>query len=114
MIRKDCFGCVPGRKDCQVMTENICEKRNCTFFKTKEDFLNGIQSYKGAVRPDACPAGKASRGKMVKCVDTGEIFRSAAAAAYKIGARGDEVSRVCRGEAKQIRGYRFVYVEEEV
>ena len=149
MIKRDCFGCVPGQKDCQVMTENICEKRKCSFYKTREDYKRGlvglppkkIEEDNNRV-PAKRPKGKTLRGKEegqcsdgnlaekqedrsgicsrrgrkgkpVRCVDTGEIFASATMAAYELGFTATKISRCCRGELRQLKGYRFEYVETE-
>lgn len=34
--KKDCFGYRMGK--CKVLAELVCEKRNCSFYKTKEQF----------------------------------------------------------------------------
>lgn len=112
MIKRDCFGCVPGQKDCQVMTENICEKRKCSFYKTREDYKRGLVGLP-PVKGDM-PVKKVGRkGKTVRCVDTGEEFDSATIAAYELGFTATEISKCCRGELKSAKGYRFEYVEVE-
>ena len=35
-MKKDCFGYRMGK--CKVLTECVCEKRQCSFYKTKEQF----------------------------------------------------------------------------
>lgn len=42
--RKDCFAYkVSGY--CSALTEMVCKKRECTFFKTKEQFYEDMEKY---------------------------------------------------------------------
>jgi len=52
----------------------------------------------------------ASTAKKVLCIDTGEVFPSATAAANKIGVSNDMLSMVCRKERKTAKGYHFKYL----
>ena len=36
MIKKDCFAC--RASGCEVLTKRACEKKVCSFYKTKEQF----------------------------------------------------------------------------
>lgn len=49
----------------------------------------------------------------VKCVDTGEVFVSALAAARKTGIAQGTISAVCRGKGKSAGGFRWAYVLED-
>ncbi|MBR5236639.1 MAG: hypothetical protein IKW06_04640 [Clostridia bacterium] len=42
-IRKDCFAYRIGR--CNIMTEMICRRENCSFFKTKEEMERDREKY---------------------------------------------------------------------
>ena len=35
-VDSDCFGFNPDTKECNVMTELICAKRKCSFYKPRE------------------------------------------------------------------------------
>lgn len=50
--------------------------------------------------------------RSVVCVDDGELYRSAAAAALAYGTRGMYVTRVCRGEAMTAAGKSFRYASD--
>ena len=53
-IQKDCFAYRIGR--CTIMTEMICKRGNCTFFKTKEEMERDRNRY-GFVK-DYKPKGR--------------------------------------------------------
>lgn len=109
-IRKDCFGYVAGKKDCQVLTENICVKREeCPFFKTREDFQRGLKG----LPPIGEKVHATRRGKAVRCLETGEEFISARAAAEAFSLLPAAVASLCRGEKTYSCAFHFVYVEEE-
>ena len=44
-VKTDCFGYNPRAKRCTIMTETICEDRNCSFYKTREEYAEGLQKY---------------------------------------------------------------------
>ena len=48
--------------------------------------------------------------KKVRCIDTGEIFDSAASAAKSVNVTQSAISSVCRGERQRSRGYRWEYI----
>ena len=54
----------------------------------------------------------ASKSKPVRCVETGEVFESARAAAASVDSYGGCITKVCRGFARTHRGYHWEYVEE--
>ena len=108
-IRKDCFGYIAGKKDCQVLTENICATRKCPFFKTREDYQRGLKGL--PPKKEVVHSGR--RGKAVKCVETGEVFVSASAAAEAFSVPKNTVSSICRGETQYQCAFSFVYVEDE-
>lgn len=37
-IKTDCFAYHSRRKICSVLTETVCKNRECTFYKTQEQF----------------------------------------------------------------------------
>lgn len=53
-----------------------------------------------------------SRGSPVKCIETGEIYRSARYAAKVFGIDRSCICRVCNGVMLSIRGYRFKWIEK--
>lgn len=38
-INKDCFAYSEKRNDCTALTELFCKKENCSFYMTKEQYL---------------------------------------------------------------------------
>ena len=53
------------------------------------------------------------KARRVRCIETGEVFKSLTAAAAFAGVKNTrDISDVCRGLRKRIRGYRFEYVTE--
>lgn len=44
-LAHDCFGNVKGKKDCQILTENVCLYGKCSFYKTKEQFEADRKKY---------------------------------------------------------------------
>ena len=55
-----------------------------------------------------------ARKKQVQCIETGEIFESASAAARKIPkTTQSKICMVCRGQRKTCGGYHWKYIEEE-
>ena len=54
-----------------------------------------------------------SRGKRVKCVNTGQIFNSTRQAEKETGIHHTTISRICRGILKDCRGFVFEFVEEK-
>ncbi len=53
------------------------------------------------------------RARPVRCVVTGEVFKTLSAAAEFVGVKNTrDISDVCRGLTKSIRGYHFEYVTE--
>lgn len=50
--------------------------------------------------------------KAVICIDTGEVFSSAAEASYKLGKPVGNISACCRGETLTAYGYQWAFYEE--
>ena len=50
--------------------------------------------------------------KPVMCLDTGEVFKSGAEAAKKMGLQKSKICLVCKGIRKHTQGFRFVYVKK--
>lgn len=46
-IKVDCFGYDKINCQCKVMEELICKKRNCTFYKTWEQYRADMEKYHG-------------------------------------------------------------------
>ncbi len=44
-IKTDCFGYNKAAKKCTIMTETICRKSNCTFYKTREQAKKDADRY---------------------------------------------------------------------
>ena len=44
-IKKDCFGYDRICKKCRVLTETLCAHKECTFYKTKEQFDKDRKKY---------------------------------------------------------------------
>lgn len=52
-----------------------------------------------------------SHMKKVKCIETGEVFKSVKDAAESIGAAPNSVSSMLKGRQKTVRGFHFEYLE---
>lgn len=76
-----------------------------TYFKTIERASERLKTNKTYL------LGHKARKKPVVCINTGERFESAVAAAQKYELRKATVGEICRGERKQTKtGLRFAYV----
>ena len=40
-VKRDCFGYSNINNRCSVLTETVCKKENCKFYKTKKEFEKG-------------------------------------------------------------------------
>ena len=110
-MKKECFGYVPGRKDCQVMTENICEKRKCSFYKTKENYRRGLVGLPPIEDGERRKAGRHS--KPVRCIENRRVFPSCGKAEQSMRLPHQSVWRVCRGIQESVSGYHFEYCDME-
>ena len=45
-IKEDCFAFTGSRLDCRALTELVCKKTDCKFYKTKQQYLEGIKTLK--------------------------------------------------------------------
>lgn len=103
----DCFGAIPGRKDCCVLVENVCmNQKVCPFYKTKEQYkadrerCDGISS---SPRPVT--------GKRVKCKETGKVYVSAAQVAREYGVSLATIYKAVQRGAKTAGGLTFYYID---
>lgn len=49
-VKEDCFACRKSSKGtffCVILKKNICEKRECSFYKTYEEYVKGYKDYPG-------------------------------------------------------------------
>ena len=52
-MKTDCFGYDKLSGKCKIMSEEICKKRNCTFYKTSEQYRKDAEKYaKGCCKDD--------------------------------------------------------------
>ena len=45
-MKEDCFAYKPIKKGkwyCMILRENLCEKKECPFYKTAEDYVKGFE-----------------------------------------------------------------------
>lgn len=42
-VQKDCFGYSSINNRCSVLTETVCKKEICRFYKTKKEFEKGLK-----------------------------------------------------------------------
>ena len=40
-VKKDCFAYGSISDKCSILTETVCKKENCKFYKTKKEFEKG-------------------------------------------------------------------------
>lgn len=110
-MKKDCFGYVSGKNCCSVLTENVCETRKCSFYMNKTEYRRRML---GEPEPIPAPESKRGRkGKPVRCVETGEVFPSCAAASKAMGLPKVSVYSVAEGVQGAVKGYHFTYIETE-
>ena len=62
----------------------------------------------------SCENTVRAKGIKVKCVETGQIFRSQAEAAREMGVQLSNLNKVIKGERKTTGGYHFIKVEGDV
>ena len=43
--KKDCFAYSSMHDKCRVLTETVCKKGTCKFYKTKKEFEKGLEKY---------------------------------------------------------------------
>lgn len=48
-VKKDCFAYVKEINDCIVLTDLYCKKENCSFYKTKEQYIKDAGDYEGLI-----------------------------------------------------------------
>ena len=41
--KRDCFGYSSINNRCSVLTETVCKKEECRFYKTKKEFEKGLK-----------------------------------------------------------------------
>ena len=68
----DCFGNVAGKKDCQVLTENVCMFGICPFYKSREQFRRDKERYGSVGVSSAERIGR--RSKRVELLNTKKVF----------------------------------------
>lgn len=52
-MKTDCFGYDKLSGKCKIMVEDVCKKRNCTFYKTCEQYRRDAEKYaKGCGKHD--------------------------------------------------------------
>lgn len=44
-MKTDCFAFMKKCNKCSVMTETVCKKRECSFYKTKEQYETERKKY---------------------------------------------------------------------
>ena len=44
-IKTDCFAFMQKCKKCSVLTDTVCKKRECTFYKTQEQYDSDRKKY---------------------------------------------------------------------
>lgn len=44
-VKTDCFGYNKKVCACTVLTQTFCKKEECSFYKTKEQYLEDIKKY---------------------------------------------------------------------
>ncbi len=105
----DCFGNVAGKKECQVLTEDVCLFKKCPFYKSKEQFRRDKERYGNTGASVAKSIGR--KQKAVVLLNTKKIFPSAESAAETLGVSLSSVRNVCNGLYDDVCGLKFRYVE---
>ena len=76
------------------------EPSNCRWATMKEQ-RNNQRSYPAREYP----------GKAVMCIETGEVYRSAADAGRKLNLDNSSIGKVCKGKRKSVKGLTWKYVD---
>ena len=42
-IKENCFGFNCSKNECRVLTELVCSKKECAFYKTHEQYVAGLK-----------------------------------------------------------------------
>ena len=87
---------------------------NITYSRNKELALKKGVDFMVEKRNSTTKRVGAGTSKPVKCIETGQIFKSGKEAAETMGLDASHISKVCRGKAKSHKGYHFEFVEEAV
>lgn len=45
--REDCFGYNKERRECRALTELVCKNKECKFYKTQQQYEDGIKMLEG-------------------------------------------------------------------
>ena len=106
-IKKDCFGCGPGGKSCKILTEMLCEKGKCPFYKTKAQYDSDKKRYAPLETEDVRSVRNARR---VRCVETGVVYPTIVAAAEDLFLTPAAVSFALSKQRRKAGGLSFEYV----
>jgi len=100
------------------LTENTKRKMSESkkeFYKTHDAPMKGRKHSEKAKQKmrEKAKNRKGNRCKAVRCIETGEIFESAIAAARSLGEKGSHIHEVCDGKRKKALGYHWKWVKGE-
>lgn len=80
----------------------------CTYSQNMQHaYATGLMNVEGKIM-------KGHNCKKVKCIETGIVYESGAAAARAMGLDPSHISKVCQGKAKSHKGFHFEFVIDEV
>jgi len=79
-----------------------------TILKMRETRLT---YWKGRKKPKLKKEKKPKRGRLIQCIDTGEVFPSLKEASRQIGKDHKSILYVCRGTQKTVGGLKFRFLD---
>jgi len=99
----------------QKMSEEFCKKTSESlkeYYKTHDAPMKGRKHDKETKKKmsERAKGRKGNRCKAVRCIETGEIFESAIAAAKSLGKKGSHIYDVCNGKREKALGYHWEWV----
>lgn len=86
---------------------------NLEWATSLENINYGTRTERAKATRNANPNAK-SRAKKVYCVELDRVFEHGTAAARELGLDQGSVSKNCNGKLRQVKGYHFKFVEEDV
>lgn len=72
--------------------------------------LEWVTASENALHAYAIGLRKSPRETKVKCIETGEVFKTVAEAARSVNSTHNAIGRVCRGEGKTCAGLHWCYI----
>lgn len=105
-MKLDCFGCGPGGRSCKILTEMVCRKGRCSFYKANAQY----QADKLKYAPQS-EDGTIRNARRVRCVETGVEYPTIVAAAEDCFVTPAAVSFALSEKRRKAGGFTFEYLD---